>query len=72
MSKALLETHGLGWFDRCCGVYQAVLRALETAEKREKPPVTELFSDVYKEKPAHLMEQEEELRRHIQNYPNDY
>ncbi len=50
----------------------AVLNALETAEKKQKPPVEELFTDVYHEKPPHLVEQELELMEHIAKYPDHY
>jgi 2-oxoisovalerate dehydrogenase E1 component alpha subunit len=49
-----------------------VLRALETAEKRPKPPLNELFTDVYREKPGHLLKQEEELLKHMEKYPEHY
>lgn len=39
-----------------------VLRALEKAEKRSKPPMEDLFNDVYRDKPAHLMKQEQVRR----------
>lgn len=50
----------------------AVLRALERAETRPKPPLSELFTDVYAEKPAHLREQERELAEHVAKYPEHY
>lgn len=31
------------------------MQALETAEKKEKPPLDDLFNDVYHEKPPHLV-----------------
>lgn len=49
-----------------------VLAALETAEVRPKPPMEELFEDVYAEKPAHLVEQLEELKQHVAKYPDHY
>jgi len=50
----------------------AVLRALERAEVKEKPGREDLFTDVYKEKPRHLKEQEEELEEHVRKYPEVY
>ena len=50
----------------------AVLRALERAEVKEKPGREDLFTDVYKEKPRHLVEQEEELEEHVRKYPEVY
>jgi 2-oxoisovalerate dehydrogenase E1 component alpha subunit len=49
-----------------------VLRALETAEKKPKPSLEELFTDVYKYKPWHLVQQENELKEHIEKYPDHY
>jgi 2-oxoisovalerate dehydrogenase E1 component alpha subunit len=49
-----------------------VLRALETAEKKPKPSLEELFTDVYKDKPWHLLQQENELKQHIEKYPDHY
>jgi 2-oxoisovalerate dehydrogenase E1 component alpha subunit len=49
-----------------------VLQALETAEKRLKPPVEDLFSDVYYEMPQNLKEQKAELLSHIKKYPDQY
>ncbi len=50
----------------------AVLRALEAAEGKPKPPLSELFTDVYAEKPQHLKEQEAALAEHIAKYPEHY
>jgi 2-oxoisovalerate dehydrogenase E1 component alpha subunit len=50
----------------------AVLTALETAEVRPKPPMEELFEDVYHEKPAHLVRQLAELKEHVAKYPEHY
>eukprot|EP00742_Colponemidia_sp_Colp-10_P002759 GILJ01002949.1.p1 GENE.GILJ01002949.1~~GILJ01002949.1.p1 ORF type:complete len:437 (+),score=55.28 GILJ01002949.1:63-1373(+) len=49
-----------------------VLHALETAEAAPKPPITELFSDVYDKKPRHLQRQEKEMLEHLKLYPEDY
>ena len=50
----------------------AVLQALEKAEQRNKPPMDQLFEDVYKVKPAHLVKQERKLQEHIAKYPAHY
>lgn len=50
----------------------AVLQSLEVAEGKEKPPVTELFTDVYDDKPPHLLRQEAELHEHIAKYSDVY
>jgi 2-oxoisovalerate dehydrogenase E1 component alpha subunit len=48
---------------------------IQVAEKKEKPPLKELFSDVYDITPPNLREQEKQLRetiiRHPQDYPSD-
>jgi 2-oxoisovalerate dehydrogenase E1 component alpha subunit len=49
-----------------------VLTALETAEKRPKPPVSELFTDVYDKKLPILEQQEAELQAHMAKYPEHY
>ena len=41
----------------------AVLHAMEAAEVRPDPKLDSMFTDVYHEKPPHLIRQEEELRR---------
>ena len=45
-----------------------VLRAMEAAENRPDPRLDTMFEDVYKEKPPHLVRQEEELRRHLRRH----
>lgn len=50
----------------------SVLQAIEIAEARPKPPMNELFNDVYKNKSANLILQEQELMDHISKYPEQY
>jgi 2-oxoisovalerate dehydrogenase E1 component alpha subunit len=49
-----------------------VLEALKRAEAEKKPPIEELFSDVYDEIPPHLLEQKKELEEHLSKYPENY
>lgn len=49
-----------------------MLQALEKAEQRNKPHMDQLFEDVYKVKPAHLVKQEKKLQEHIAKYPAHY
>jgi 2-oxoisovalerate dehydrogenase E1 component alpha subunit len=49
-----------------------IIVALETAEKRPKPSVEEMFNDVYSAKPKNLIHQEKELYEHLRKYPNHY
>ena len=44
-----------------------VRKALKTAEKKGKPSIEELFTDVYDTKPWHLQEQEEALKTFLAN-----
>uniref|UniRef100_A0A0C9S2D4 3-methyl-2-oxobutanoate dehydrogenase (2-methylpropanoyl-transferring) n=1 Tax=Wollemia nobilis TaxID=56998 RepID=A0A0C9S2D4_9CONI len=52
-----------------------ILQAIQVAERKEKPSIENLFSDVYDEVPPNLQEQEKKLRetvaRHAEDYPND-
>jgi len=42
---------------------------MEVAERRDKTPIKELFSDVYDVLPQHLREQEAEFLAHLEKYP---
>ncbi|MDG1819371.1 MAG: thiamine pyrophosphate-dependent dehydrogenase E1 component subunit alpha [Porticoccaceae bacterium] len=52
--------------------HSEILAELKLAEKRPKPPLEDLITDVYKTPPAHLLEQFESLEKHIAKYPNNY
>lgn len=49
-----------------------LLNAIQIAEKLEKPPVSDLFSDVYDVLPPNLEKQERLLRETIQKHQKDY
>ncbi len=49
-----------------------VLDALKKAEHEKKPPITELFTDVYDTVPKHLQEQKNQMFEHLNKYPDDY
>ncbi|HAZ94345.1 MAG TPA: 3-methyl-2-oxobutanoate dehydrogenase [Porticoccaceae bacterium] len=49
-----------------------ILAELKLAEKRPKPPLLDLITDVYKDTPAHLLEQFESLEKHVAKYPDSY
>ncbi|EDO43057.1 predicted protein [Nematostella vectensis] len=49
-----------------------VMQAFADAEKALKPPVKELFLDVYKEFTPHLQEQYKECVDHVAKYPHEY
>ena len=69
---------GAGWMDDNAAASiedeerVAVLRAMEGAEARPKPRLDTMFTDVYHEKPPHLVRQEEELRRHMKSHGIPY
>jgi len=49
-----------------------VMTALKAAESQKKPPLTDLFSDVYDQLPKNLIRQQEEMFNHLKKYPQDY
>uniref|UniRef100_A0A3Q7JA20 Dehydrogenase E1 component domain-containing protein n=1 Tax=Solanum lycopersicum TaxID=4081 RepID=A0A3Q7JA20_SOLLC len=51
---------------------KTVLQALERAEETEKPPLADLFTDVYDQIPSNLQEQERFIRDAINKRPNEY
>ncbi|TMW87277.1 hypothetical protein EJD97_020175 [Solanum chilense] len=51
---------------------EQVLQALERAEETEKPPLADLFTDVYDQIPSNLQEQERFIRDAINKRPNEY
>ncbi|GJM87840.1 hypothetical protein PR202_ga03834 [Eleusine coracana subsp. coracana] len=53
-------------------VRQELLQAIQVAERAPKPPVSELFTDVYDQIPSNLNEQEQLLRDTIMKHPADY
>ncbi|KAL9234217.1 hypothetical protein vseg_009112 [Gypsophila vaccaria] len=56
-------------------VKKEMIHAIQVAEKIEKPPVKEIFTDVYDQPTKDLHEQErsliESIRRHPKDYPSD-
>ncbi|XP_039123822.1 2-oxoisovalerate dehydrogenase subunit alpha 2, mitochondrial-like isoform X2 [Dioscorea cayenensis subsp. rotundata] len=53
-------------------VRKELLQAIQVAEQTEKPPLFELFTDVYDQVPLNLCEQEKSLRETIRKHPGDY
>lgn len=47
-------------------------QALETAERKAKPPFGTMFEDVYKAIPPHLLEQREHLMSHLKKHKGCY
>jgi 2-oxoisovalerate dehydrogenase E1 component alpha subunit len=68
----------IGWLDASeeTTIYDeeklAVLKAMEQAERRPKPPLDDMFKDVYHEMPPHLLEQQAQLHQHMAKYPQKY
>lgn len=50
----------------------AVMSAMQIAENRPKPPLDQVFEDVYEKKEPHLIAQEKEMLEHINKYPEHY
>lgn len=53
-------------------IYKEVRAAFAAAEKKKKPALNKMFEDVYDTKPQRLLEQEREMRAHIEKYPTNY
>lgn len=53
-------------------VRKQVMEAIQVGEKIEKPPLGDMFSDVYEEVPSNLMEQERLVRDTVKRHPQDY
>ncbi|KAK6786961.1 hypothetical protein RDI58_015486 [Solanum bulbocastanum] len=53
-------------------IRKQVVEAIQAAEKVEKPPLTDLFGDVYDKIPSNLQEQERFIRDTIKRYPKEY
>ncbi|XP_020246298.1 2-oxoisovalerate dehydrogenase subunit alpha 2, mitochondrial isoform X1 [Asparagus officinalis] len=53
-------------------VRKEMLQCIQVAERSQKPPLCELFTDVYDTITSNLQEQEKLLRETIKNHPEDY
>lgn len=51
---------------------KAVLKAMTAAEKKHKPGMEDVFSDVYDQMPPHLAAQEAAMKEHVAKYPGQY
>ncbi|KAI0113272.1 thiamine diphosphate-binding protein [Daldinia grandis] len=49
-----------------------VLKAFSEAEREKKPPIRTMFEDVYEELTPDLKAQMEQLRLHLEKYPDEY
>jgi len=75
-TRLLLESRGL-WDEERERVARAdarvrVLAALSKAERRPKPPASQLFTDVYDQPVASLIEQQQQLNQHLGEYGSHY
>ncbi|GJV76884.1 2-oxoisovalerate dehydrogenase subunit alpha 2, mitochondrial-like protein [Tanacetum coccineum] len=71
-----IETKGW-WSDKAESEHRSNIRkqlaqAIQTAEREDKPPVTDLFNDVYDVRPKNLKEQETSLRKTIKKHAQEY
>eukprot|EP00111_Clytia_hemisphaerica_P007827 TCONS_00022765-protein len=74
--RAFLENKGL-WNEEAetaakKSIMKDIMAAFGRAEKAKKPPISDMFTDVYDEKPERLQKQYDELLEHIQKYPDQY
>ena len=53
-------------------VRKHITEALHKCYKHKFPSMLSLFDDVYDKLPAHLLEQREELRSHLETYGHKY
>ncbi|KAI1472789.1 thiamine diphosphate-binding protein [Daldinia caldariorum] len=49
-----------------------VLKAFSEAEREKKPPIRTMFEDVYEELTPDLKAQMEQLKHHLEKYPDEY
>jgi len=66
-----------GWWDEeseqqlRLAARREVLAALDAAESVPKPPLTEMFTDVYDSMPWNLCEQQEEVLEYVRQHPEE-
>ncbi|KAK7311489.1 hypothetical protein RJT34_09676 [Clitoria ternatea] len=53
-------------------IRKQLMHAIKVAEKAQKPPLEDMFNDVYDQLPSNLQEQERLLRKTIEKHPKDY
>ena len=51
---------------------QQVMQALSRADKALRPPLKDMFTDVYDKLPSRLLNQHQECMNHIAKYPHEY
>ncbi|KAK7316943.1 hypothetical protein RJT34_00779 [Clitoria ternatea] len=69
---------GNGWWNGMAeselinGLRQQLLHTIQVAESVEKPPLADLFTDVYDVPPSNLRDQEQWLKETLEKHPQDY
>ncbi|RKP18578.1 hypothetical protein ROZALSC1DRAFT_29749 [Rozella allomycis CSF55] len=53
-------------------IRKEVLKEFSAAEKKKKPSIDEVFTDVYDVLPPHLLEQQQKLKEHLEKYKDEY
>ncbi|BAT78736.1 hypothetical protein LR48_Vigan04g167900 [Vigna angularis] len=53
-------------------IRKQLMHGIQVAEKAQKPPLEDMFTDVYDQVPSNLQEQERLLRKSIEKHPKDY
>jgi len=53
-------------------VRKDILKAFSKAEREKKPPIGDIFSDVFAEPTPELKEQSEQLKEILEKYPDEY
>ncbi|KAJ0957461.1 putative 3-methyl-2-oxobutanoate dehydrogenase (2-methylpropanoyl-transferring) [Helianthus annuus] len=74
--RTWVENNGW-WNDQVESEHRSNIRkqlsqAIQAAERVEKPPVSDMFNDVYDVLPKNLNEQEVSLREHVKKHPQEY
>ena len=54
------------------GLRRDVMKAFKGGEEEKKPPIRELFTDIYEEMTEESKSQREELRDILERYPDEY
>jgi len=78
LTRLRIYMEARGWWDKDKETqYQQqqrkrVLDAIKASETTKKPPIDDLFTDVYDIIPPHLQQQRKQLLEHIAKYPKEY
>lgn len=78
ISRLRLYLESKGWWDQARDEAlkkqkrKDVLEQLKKSEAKKRPPIDELFTDVYDTIPPHLQEQKQQLAEHLKIYPDRY